>query len=160
VIRSGLRTFLDVGNALLDIREARLYRSAYESFDSYCQSKWGMSKTHANRLIASAVTVKQLGDVAALPANEAQVRPLTLLPADQQAEAWERVLKVSGVRLTASAVQGVVDEMLEKGKATQLHLGNKVRWVDRDLLVRELEKYCAKNLVHIPEEVLVFLKKF
>lgn len=93
IIENGLETFLEVGRALLKIREGRLYRESYDAFEAYCREKWGFSKTHANRLIAGAEAVETLGDLEIMPANEAQVRPLTKLEPQQQAEAWEKVAK-------------------------------------------------------------------
>lgn len=59
-IRQGLNTFFDVGIALGQIREKRLYRDHHDTFEEYCQERWEMSKTHANRYIASANTMKAL----------------------------------------------------------------------------------------------------
>ena len=37
VISKGLKTFSDVGNALLAIRDGRLYREQFPTFEEYCQ---------------------------------------------------------------------------------------------------------------------------
>ena len=36
VIERGLATFVDVGTALLEVRDSRLYRVAYPTFEAYC----------------------------------------------------------------------------------------------------------------------------
>lgn len=164
VVEDGLKTFLEVGSALVEIRDGRLYRGAYPSFDDYCRSRWGMSKTHANRLIASAETVKLLGDVDVLPANEAQVRPLTLLPAELQSQAWERAVASVGnaQRLTASAVAAVVEEMMQQGKAT-VHRApphKQVQFVDKVRLIKDLEEFCERHQLVLPKRVIDFLKKY
>lgn len=162
VIEAGLRTFIEVGRALIDIRDQRLYRGAHATFDDYCRDRWGMSKTHANRLIASAVTVENLGDVDILPANEAQVRPLTLLPPDRQQEAWEKAVEtVGGVRkITASVVSQVVDEMLAEGKAKIHRRPANIRFVDRDRLVKDLMEFCERHQLVLPRKILDFLRKY
>jgi hypothetical protein len=38
-IAKGWSAFLDVGDALLTVRDSRLYRSAFESFEEYCRVK-------------------------------------------------------------------------------------------------------------------------
>ena len=41
VIEKGLKTFVDVGNALLAIRDKRLYRQGFGTFEDYCKDRWG-----------------------------------------------------------------------------------------------------------------------
>lgn len=113
-IKSGLQQFLEVGTALLTIRQRRLYRDAHESFESYCREKWGFSKTHANRLIAGAEAVIILGDIEVRPTNEAQARHLTTLPPDQIRPTWQRVVEESGGKPTMEDVRRAVDEALQK----------------------------------------------
>lgn len=163
IIEAGLRTFLEVGVALVEIRDSRLYRGHYETFDDYCRERWGMSKTHANRLIASAVTVNQLGDIEVLPANEAQVRPLTLLPPDRQREAWEKAVQtVGGVgKITASVVQQVVDDMLRDGQAVVFQRPPpKVRFIDHTRFVKDLVEYCARHQLVLPRKILDYIRKY
>ena len=47
VIERGRIIFQEVGSALLEIRDSRLYRESHKTFEDYCQEKWSMSKTHA-----------------------------------------------------------------------------------------------------------------
>ncbi len=42
VIEKGMDTFLEVGNALLRIRDERLYRVGFSTFQEYCQARWQM----------------------------------------------------------------------------------------------------------------------
>lgn len=140
-IRKGLNTFFDVGIALGQIRAKRLYRDHHDTFEEYCQERWEMSKTHANRYIASAETMKVLTEPPAqmtideltsdtttpigvsppdntpidlLPENESQVRPLTKLEPDQQRTAWAQVAQAvnAGAKLTAALVEDVVKQLL------------------------------------------------
>ena len=65
------------------------------------------------RIQRAGLRLKLGEDVAVIdPENEAQVRPLTLLPAEKQAEAWERALEASHGHVTAASVARVVEEML------------------------------------------------
>jgi hypothetical protein len=43
VIESGLRTFVEVGEALMEIRDQRLYQDA--TFEDYCRERWGISQS-------------------------------------------------------------------------------------------------------------------
>jgi hypothetical protein len=115
IIERGLKTFFEVGAALLRVRDLRLYRVEYPTFEAYCQERWDFSKTYANNLIAATSVRNNLTTIVVkqLPANEAQARPLTKLKdPEQQREAWERALATAAGRITAAHVEAVVREML------------------------------------------------
>lgn len=55
VIERGQQTFVDVGLALMAIREAKGYRTAgYATFEAYCQERWGWSASRSRQLIGAA----------------------------------------------------------------------------------------------------------
>ncbi|HEY6723811.1 MAG TPA: hypothetical protein VI197_07255 [Polyangiaceae bacterium] len=83
------RVFVDVGRALTRIRDAKLYAEEFGTFEAYCRERWGMSKTHANRLIASADVAANVTPIGVIP-NEAQARELAKLPTEKQPEAWAK----------------------------------------------------------------------
>lgn len=49
IIRRGIKTFVEVGDALLTIRDQRLYREQFKTFEAYCREQWGFSRSHADR---------------------------------------------------------------------------------------------------------------
>lgn len=114
VIERGLNTFVEVGQALMDIRDGRLYRQGFATFEDYCRERWGMVQQHATRLIRAAETIANLRSEpigSLLPATESQARPLTQLEPEAQREAWARVVETAPEgRVTAAHVQSVVDE--------------------------------------------------
>jgi phage N-6-adenine-methyltransferase len=114
-IERGLKTFVEVGNALAEIRDSRLYRKEYATFGDYCRERWGMSKRHANRLVESASVIHNLGPMGPeLPTSERQARPLTSLPPEQQIEAWETAVSTApNGKLTAKHIESVVRSMTE-----------------------------------------------
>ena len=111
-------SFLAVGNALLTIRDRRLFREQYRSFNEYCNVRWGMGKNYANRLISGSQVAANLSAhadnfsplVKILPTSEYQVRPLTRLEPDQQREAWNKA-----------------NETAPNGKVTSKHIANTVK---------------------------------
>lgn len=111
VIERGLKSFIEVGNALLAIRDERLYREHHATFEDYCQERWGITPQHGGRLIASAIITKNLEPVGSIPpANERQTRPLTSLEPDEQRIVWEVVQKTApNGNVTASHVKSVAD---------------------------------------------------
>jgi hypothetical protein len=77
VIERGLQTFIEVGEALLRIREERLYREAgYSSFEAYCQQRWGHRRAWADRHITAVRKVAELDPTGSTPASEWQARQL------------------------------------------------------------------------------------
>ena len=96
IIEEGLRTFVDVGGALLKIRDKKLYRQEYSTFEEYCQSKWSISRPRAYQLIDSAKVIGNLSTfVDKTPDNEAQARPLTKLGPEDQVKAWAKVIETA-----------------------------------------------------------------
>jgi hypothetical protein len=124
-IRRGLKVFLEVGNELMRIRNLKLYRLEAATFEEFCQNRFGFAARYARRLIIASDIAGNLSGAGKgsnwpplLPANEAQYRPLGLLPPDQWTSAWEEVLQTApeGV-VTARHVQGVVNRRLGKPEA-------------------------------------------
>ena len=91
-IERGLGTFVEVGEALLAIRDGRLYRESHDTFESYCRERWGFSRQRGNQLIdAAEMTTTVVTTGLPAPANEAQARELAPLKDEPEAlaEAWE-----------------------------------------------------------------------
>lgn len=115
VIERGQQTFIEVGNALMEIREQRQYRGAgFTDFDTYCRERWGWSKRHANRIVESAEVVMQLGPIGPTPQAESQARPLAPLRSNPAAlrEAWSDAQRIAAERdkpVTQAIVQEAVD---------------------------------------------------
>jgi hypothetical protein len=109
-IQRGLATFFAVGNALAAIRDSRLYRADYASFESYCQARWNMSRPRAYQMIDAAEVVNNLSTIVdILPTRESQVRPLTKLPPEAQAPTWREAIKHAGGAPSAAVVEHVVN---------------------------------------------------
>lgn len=114
IIERGLQHFLEVGRELMRIRDARLYRTTYPSFEDYLRIRWpDISKRHADRVISATKVVENLGPIGPrLPLTEGQARPLAPLSPDDQIDVWERVLEKAGSRqITAKLVEQTVAEI-------------------------------------------------
>jgi hypothetical protein len=68
-IKNGIAVFTSVGDALLEIRDGKLYRNTHGTFESYCRDKWQIGKTHAYQLINQSVVAASIGEAAGLSAN-------------------------------------------------------------------------------------------
>jgi hypothetical protein len=111
VIKQGLQTFIEVGQALRTIREKRLYRISFKTFEDYCVGRWAFKKSQAYQLIDASVVISNLSAIAEiLPKTESQTRPLTRLEPEIQKEVWTEVVKTHGDNITAAKVQTVVND--------------------------------------------------
>lgn len=109
-IKQGLETFLEVGQALMTIRDKRLYRLQFRTFEDYCRERWGMSRIHAHRMIEASEVVSNVLPIGNIPRTESQARPLTKLEPELQQKAWEQVVQESPDKITAKRVEEVVEQ--------------------------------------------------
>lgn len=63
VVDRGRATFIEVGEALQQIRDERLYRSTHTAFGDYLQDRWGMSRRQGYRLIDAAAVAGLVTEV-------------------------------------------------------------------------------------------------
>ncbi|MFB2919890.1 hypothetical protein [Aerosakkonema funiforme] len=128
-IRQHQQAFDEVGNALIALRDKRLYRSTHDTFERYCQEQWDMTSRRANQLIKAAEVIQNLkannnGNNCSqmLPANEAQIRYLTSLTPEQQCEVWQKAVEKSpNGKPTASLVKEMT-ELYNSGSSRKVVL--------------------------------------
>jgi N6-adenosine-specific RNA methylase IME4 len=120
-IGAGLKTFVEVGEALLEIRDSRLYRIEHRTFEAYCREKWGMSRPRVYQLIGASQVTKQVSTIVdKAPSTESQARPLTKLPPEQQAQAWSKAVEMAGgEQPTAKQVEVAVLELVDESVILQ-----------------------------------------
>jgi hypothetical protein len=105
-IARGKKTFVEVGLALAEIRDLRLYKREYSSFREYCQKKWGWNKSYAYYMIDSAEVVKALPEkVSTMVDTERQVRELAKVEPGQRAGVVQAIVD-QGKAVTAAAIKG------------------------------------------------------
>lgn len=116
-IESGLKVFFEVGTALLEIRDSRLYRRDYKKFEDYCRVRWQLKQSRAYQLMDAASVVGNLESSTnggTLPDNERQTRPLTQLAPEEQVLVWQVVTDTAPAgKVTEAHVRSVVNVMKE-----------------------------------------------
>lgn len=83
---------------LIKIRDSRLYRQDYGTFEEYCRGRWEFTKSYANYLykqLAAAQTEKNICTTVQKEIPERQLRPLTKLEPEQQKEAWQKAVETN-----------------------------------------------------------------
>ena len=116
IVAKGLQTFVEVAEALAEIRDRKLYKIEHATFADYCKEKWNMSDRRARQLMDSAEVVAELSKSGTtVPPSERQARPLTQLPPAQRAQAYQEAVKTSATGTpTAKEVEVVVRKLKPK----------------------------------------------
>jgi hypothetical protein len=111
-IARGISTFKDVGQALLSIRDAKLYREEHATFADYCRKKWNFSDSRARQLISAVKAAESVTDVTV--SSEAVARAVNAVPVEQrQAVVDWATERADGKPLTAPAIREAAAEFLE-----------------------------------------------
>ena len=116
VVREGIPKFLAVGQALLQIREKKLWRLYCRSFKEYLDKRVGISVPYASMQVSAAAVMQNLltsGEQIEPPTTERQLRPLASLQAKDQVAVWSRAVeKSAGRKVTGKAVEESIVEVL------------------------------------------------
>jgi hypothetical protein len=119
VVAEGITSFLTVGEALKEIRDARLYRESHKTFEKYVDQKWGMQKSQAYRLIDASVVSQNLSPIGdknervSEIKNEAQLRELKDVPAEAIEAVVNKAADIAGDNtITASDIKQAREEIL------------------------------------------------
>lgn len=126
-IERGRQTFVDVGNALLAIRDGRLYRDGHTTFEDYCRARWQMDRSRAYQFISAASVMETLStDVDILPpAYEVQARQLSPLRNDPETlkQVWNEAVERSNGQPSAQIIREVREEVKFSHIAPPKNLG-------------------------------------
>lgn len=105
IIEKGLKTFIEVGNALFEIKNNKLYRESFTTFEAYCKERWQLKRQRAYELMGAAEIVNQLSEISdktnLLPTKESHANALAQIPVTLRFQVW----------------RGVVEESLNTGRA-------------------------------------------
>jgi hypothetical protein len=105
VISDGLRSFVQVGEALLRIRDEKLYRATHRTFEAYCRERWDLSRSRAYQLL-DAYAVSTIVDIQ----SEAVARELAPFKDDPDALLQIEAVIFRGEQATSEGWQKVTAE--------------------------------------------------
>ena len=110
VVSKGIKAFKEVWGALLEIRDSKLYRKEFRTFDDYCVVKWGLSKNYVNRNLKALDTLNNLVPMGTNNIEtERQLRPLTNLEPEIQRQVVKDVQEINP-KAPTSLIQDVVNQ--------------------------------------------------
>jgi hypothetical protein len=108
VIERGTKTFIEVGLALAEIRDLRLYRQTHATFEAYCAEQWGWTRQRSYQLMNAATVVKLLpAEMSTRVDNEATARELAKLEPKVREEVL-RAIERRSERVTPAAIRAFV----------------------------------------------------
>ncbi len=121
--------FYDIGKALKEIKDARLYKlTCFNTFEAYTKARWDMKKSQAYRFIDAYKVIKNLSPIGDIifPVNEFQIRPLVQLSPGEQRKTWKEFLK-TGKEMTARNIKNFIDALSQNaGKDKPADLSGKI----------------------------------
>lgn len=124
-IDRAIAAYRQAGLALKEIRDRRLYRHQFGTFEDYVEVRWNMTRSRAYHMIRAAEVAEQLledsgfagmelGAAVRLPEGDGQARQLLRIPEDQRSEVWNSIIEVTTEeKLTRTRI----DELLSIAEA-------------------------------------------
>ncbi len=123
IVKIGLKGYIEVGAALMKIRDQKLWRAGnFKTWEDYCKNVEGFSRAHAHRLIGASqcvTEIQNLSDFSIKPDNESQVRPLFRLEnIEDRRHVWDAIVMMIedgylSSRITAETVHEMVNTLLD-----------------------------------------------
>lgn len=104
IIEQNRIAFVQVAEALQHIRDNRLYRAEFKTFQAYCRDKWNFTRQYVNQIIAGAEAVRTLPqDLETMVSNQRSARELARVPTEHRAEVVQKAAE--GGKVTAASIK-------------------------------------------------------
>ena len=107
-IERGMKTYVEVGMALGAIRENRLYRIQYDTFEEYCAVRWNFTGRRGRQLIEAA----EIGNMFPIE-NSRQAAELARVPEADRADVLAEATERGNGKPTAEKIRDVAKERAE-----------------------------------------------
>jgi hypothetical protein len=125
VIERGVESFLATGSALKEIRDQRLYREDYKTFEAYVKARWEFDRSRAYQLIeasdlkADLSTMVDKNPKVSDVKTERQLRELRTVPEGLIGDVIEKASEIAGDGLlTAKVLKEAREQVLESEEPT------------------------------------------
>jgi hypothetical protein len=166
-IQAGLNAFQRAGKKLIRIRDERLYREEYDTFEDFCKATLGKSKSYINNVIQGYELIQALiaqGETI-LPDSERLARQLAKYPKSDRKLIWKRAVQIAGQKKPSyKLLRQAATEIVPSKEAEKIWMGQlleNLRSAKRALTMsidlrdasRESMEIIAKLLVEIEKRV-------
>lgn len=145
VIARGIASFVQVGRALTEIRDAKLYRATHKTFEAYCKDRWEIGRSRAYELIDHAEVVDTIySGVDLSAAADISKRDIRAIKGDLPVVAHEIRSRVAAGEEPAKAVaEAIAAKRAEKAGAKR----------DRDARQAESDRKREQARAALPEHI-------
>lgn len=155
IIEEGAAGFRAAGEALLEIREQRLYRFHRDepaTWEAYCRTRWRVSGRHANRLIEAATLVRELGPIGSDAGirNERQAREMVQVPASQRRRILEELQQSerptsTQIRLARREIEALSSgQRFEAAQDAEVQALHSLKDLERQRTLARIERLCER----------------
>jgi len=114
VVTAGLQSWIEVGEALIEIRDSRLYRVEHDTFEEYCQQRVKMERRHAYRLMEAAPIAREVSPVGHI--SERAIREIAKVEPARRAEVFQAATEASNGHVPTARV---IKQIVEMDDATE-----------------------------------------
>ena len=92
-----LQSWIEVGEALIEIRDSRLYKVEARTFEEYCRSKFRLEKSRVHQLMSGSriVTSLDLGSSTKVEVTETAIREIAKVEPERRQEIFDKATEVS-----------------------------------------------------------------
>jgi len=155
IITDGLDTFMEVGQALTEIRNRRLYRQEFKTFEAYAHQRWGIKRQRAYELMGASEVARNLSEISdIIPAKESHAASLLKLSPVDQREIWQEIIDESGdniYNLTASQIKRKVNERIRKASEPNVSQEEQFAKQQQDEAIKPISRAMKKT----PEQLFI-----
>jgi hypothetical protein len=151
IVDRGLTTFVEVGRALTEIRDARLYRTTHTTFETYCKARWNFSASRGRQLIAAAAGAGEIESVTRVTVpSERHARELAPMIRARGAEAAAEFLAgkptVEELRQAVQEEMGTQPATAPTTKTTETITIPIKQWAELKKRILKLDRLCAESM--------------
>ena len=115
IIRENLLICFDVGDALMEIRDSRLYRDEFDSFEEFCAKNYGVNRSKAYRLMEAALVKSELPEESSRHVtNESQAVAIAKVPKEKRGAVLDKA--ASNGTVTAKSIKAAASTPIELDK--------------------------------------------
>ncbi|PBB96432.1 hypothetical protein CK224_19095 [Mesorhizobium sp. WSM3862] len=146
IIERGFAVFFEVGQALAEIRDAKLYRASHDTFEDYSKARWDIGRSRAYELIDQATVVKAITDAGVNLSAVADIskRDVRELKKDLPAAAKQIKDKIKKGAAPTEATAAVVAQMTAKKDQAK---------ADKKAQQAEFDRQRDENRAKLPDAV-------
>lgn len=142
VIQEGQLAYVEVGKALQEIQKGKLYRKNYNTFEEYCEKRWGFERQTAYDYIKASDVEQNVRTCVQTTPTLCQARELAVLDPDQQKEIAK---KVDFANTTVKELKAKIDKVrdIDPPQRAKVESPEKTleQWLDEQITKIALQPY-------------------